>query len=113
MNAMTCCCAPAPIDSMAITAATPKIMPSIVSARSQLVRAQIVEPLLELGQHVEAATRVAADGEGGDGRVAHFTGPDAAPLFGALAAVDTATGSTSATIAPSARPSRPTRVSVR
>jgi hypothetical protein len=31
MNAMTGCCAPAPIDSMATTAATPKIMPSMVS----------------------------------------------------------------------------------
>ena len=30
MKAITCCCAPAPIDSIASTAATPKIMPSIV-----------------------------------------------------------------------------------
>ena len=32
MKAITCCCAPAPIESMATTAATPKIMPSIVSS---------------------------------------------------------------------------------
>jgi hypothetical protein len=32
MNAITCCCAPAPIDSIDRTAATPKIMPSMVSA---------------------------------------------------------------------------------
>jgi hypothetical protein len=32
MKAITCCCAPAPIDSIARTAATPKIIPSIVSS---------------------------------------------------------------------------------
>ena len=36
MNAITCCCAPAPIDSIETTAATPKIMPSIVSSERSL-----------------------------------------------------------------------------
>ena len=31
MNAITRCCAPAPIDNIDNTAATPKIIPSIVS----------------------------------------------------------------------------------
>src|SRR5436190_1276371 len=41
MKAMTCCCAPAPIDSMATTAATPKIIPSIVSSVRSLCRSRL------------------------------------------------------------------------
>jgi hypothetical protein len=45
MKAITCCCAPAPIESIAITAETPKIMPEHRQQRTQLVRAQVVEAL--------------------------------------------------------------------
>ena len=56
--------------------------------RAQLVRAQVVEPLLRARAACRGRDARRADGERGDRRVAHFTGPDAAPLFGALAAVD-------------------------
>ena len=36
MNAITSCWAPAPIDSMATTAATPKIIPSMVRSERSL-----------------------------------------------------------------------------
>src|SRR5688500_4589067 len=44
MNAITCCWAPAPIDSMATTAATPKIMPSMVNSDRSLWTRRLSKP---------------------------------------------------------------------
>ena len=50
MNAMTSCCAPAPIDSMATTAATPKIMPIIVSSERSLCARRLSSPRRSSGR---------------------------------------------------------------
>ena len=62
MKAITCCCAPAPIDSIATTAATPKIIPSIVSSVRSLWRSRFSMLRPRSGsQSVEViATRAAA-----------------------------------------------------
>src|SRR4051812_13244649 len=50
MNDMTSCCAPAPIDSMATTAATPKIIPSIVSIERSLCARRFSRPRRSSGR---------------------------------------------------------------
>jgi hypothetical protein len=60
MNAITCCCAPAPIDSMETTAATPKIMPSIVSSDRSLWMNRLSRPSRRLGRR--SAEKSRADG---------------------------------------------------
>ena len=50
MNAMTCCCAPAPIESIAITAATPKIIPSIVRTDRSLCARRLSNPCVSSGR---------------------------------------------------------------
>src|SRR6266568_5822482 len=50
MKAITSCCAPAPIDSMATTAATPKIMPSIVSIERSLCARRFSSPRRNSGR---------------------------------------------------------------
>ena len=52
MNAITCCWAPAPIDSIATTAATPKIMPSIVSSERSLWMRRLSRPSCRSCSHV-------------------------------------------------------------
>ena len=49
MKAMTSCCAPAPIDSIATTAATPKIMPSMVSSERSLRERRLSMPCASSG----------------------------------------------------------------
>ena len=98
MNAMTCCCAPAPIDSIATTAATPKIMPSIVSSERSLwtrrlsspsCRSCIPEPNCDLGSRRNAVITEPAPG---------CTGPALpAPVFAS------ASGFRSATSVPTGR----------
>src|SRR5215469_639947 len=51
MKAITFCCAPAPMDSMATTAATPKIMPSMVSSERSLWLARFSKPRARSGSH--------------------------------------------------------------
>src|SRR5258708_5529184 len=51
MKAMTFCCAPAPMESMATTAATPKIMPSIVRRERSLWLARFSNPKTRSGSH--------------------------------------------------------------
>ena len=62
MNAMTSCCAPAPIDSMATTAATPKIIPIIVSSERSLCARRLSNPRRSSGRKsdVVPVMRVAA-----------------------------------------------------
>ena len=50
MNDITSCCAPAPIDSMATTAATPKIIPSIVSSERSLWASRFSRPRRSSGR---------------------------------------------------------------
>src|ERR1051326_4462050 len=50
MNAITSCCAPAPIDSIATTAATPKIIPSIVSSERSLCARRFSRPRRNSGR---------------------------------------------------------------
>ena len=47
MKASTCCCAPAPIDIIDTTAATPKIMPSMVSSDRILLAISVSSPRLQ------------------------------------------------------------------
>ena len=68
MNAITSCCAPAPIDSIATTAATPKIIPSIVSSDRSLCARRFSRPSISSGRKSVDQRCV---------RVAHFGGPDA------------------------------------
>src|SRR2546421_6182315 len=51
MKAMTFCCAPAPMESMATTAATPKIMPSMVRRERSLWLARFSKPKTTSGSH--------------------------------------------------------------
>src|SRR5882762_1106716 len=51
MKAMTFCCAPAPMESMATTAATPKIMPSMVRRERSLWLARFSKPKTRSGSH--------------------------------------------------------------
>src|SRR2546430_2786942 len=51
MKAMTFCCAPAPMESMATTAATPKIMPSMVRRERSLWLARFSKPNTTSGSH--------------------------------------------------------------
>ena len=51
MNAITCCCAPAPIDSIATTAATPKIIPSMVSSVRSLCSSRLSTLRPRSGSH--------------------------------------------------------------
>ena len=62
MNAITSCCAPAPIDSMATTAATPKIMPIIVRSDRSLCARRFSNPRRSSGRKsdVVPVIRVAA-----------------------------------------------------
>ena len=57
MNAMTCCCAPAPIDSIDSTAATPKIIPSIVRTVRSLWTSRLSKLRRRSGSHSSAAGR--------------------------------------------------------
>ncbi len=52
MKAITCCCAPAPIDSIATTAATPKIIPSIVRSERSLWTRRLSRPNCRSCSHV-------------------------------------------------------------
>src|SRR5690349_4476546 len=51
MKAITFCCAPAPMESMATTAATPKIIPSMVSRERSLWLARFSKPKARSGIH--------------------------------------------------------------
>src|SRR6266478_695304 len=51
MKAMTFCCAPAPIESIATTAATPKIMPSMVNKDRSLWLVRFSNPKIRSGSH--------------------------------------------------------------
>src|SRR5712664_1904271 len=51
MKAMTFCCAPAPIESIATTAATPKIIPSIVRSDRSLWLVRFSNPKTRSGSH--------------------------------------------------------------
>src|SRR5580704_11593754 len=51
MNAITFCCAPAPIESIATTAATPKIIPNMVSNDRSLWLAKFSRPKARSGSH--------------------------------------------------------------
>src|SRR5215467_6741124 len=59
MNAMTFCCAPSPMESIATTAATPKIMPSIVRSERSLWLERFSKPSRRSGSH---CTRARASG---------------------------------------------------
>ena len=65
MNAITCCCAPAPIDSIATTAATPKIMPSMVSSVRSLWRSRLSTLRPRSGSQRTDGHRAARCGAGG------------------------------------------------
>ena len=47
MKASTCCWAPAPIDIIDTTAATPKIMPSMVNSERSLWAINVSSPRLQ------------------------------------------------------------------
>ena len=47
MKASTCCCAPAPMDIIDTTAATPKIIPSIVRSERTLLASSVSIPRLQ------------------------------------------------------------------
>ena len=102
MNAITCCCAPAPIDSIATTAATPKIMPEHRQQRSQLVRAQVVEAHAEIGQ--EVGIRAARAAAAATLNAAPPPAGTAALRCAGLSSVRAMLGSTSAISVPSVQP---------
>ena len=108
MNAITSCCAPAPIDSIATTAATPKIMPSIVSSERSLWARRLSSPSRSSG-------RKSRSGRRWDTRAAHRVGCGAgrAGRRRLAACRAQASGSTSAISSPSFRPSSTARLSVR
>ncbi len=111
MNAITSCCAPAPIDSMATTAATPKIMPSIVSSERSLCARRLSSPSRSSGRK---SVGRAGDASAGD---AHLDAPRAEhrawlPRRTSLARARRWDRS-SATSVPSGRPSSAARLSVR
>ena len=56
ITAITCCCAPAPIESIATTAATPKIMPSIVSSERSLWAKRLSTPIASVGSRSRLIT---------------------------------------------------------
>src|ERR1700675_1968823 len=51
MKAITFCCAPAPMESMATTAATPNIIPSMVRRERSLWLAKFSKPKARSGSH--------------------------------------------------------------
>src|SRR5262249_23147984 len=62
MNAITCCCAPAPIESIETTAATPKIIPSIVSSDRSLCSSRLSTRSRKLGKKSAPTHASAPDG---------------------------------------------------
>ena len=64
MNAITSCCAPAPIDSIAMTAATPKIMPIIVSSERSLCARRLSKPRRSSGRKSEVVPMMRGRGHG-------------------------------------------------
>ena len=120
MNAITSCWAPAPIDSIATTAADAEDHAEHRQQRPQLARAEVVDALLEFGQHlVDPALREPSGGR--DGRARHGRPPAAVrgppPRRGAgagaggavAAACAPPAGFTSATSVPSGTPSMAAR----
>ncbi len=51
MKAITFCCAPAPIESIATTAATPKIIPNMVNSDRSLCVVKFSSPNKRSGSH--------------------------------------------------------------
>ena len=76
MNAMTCCCAPAPIDSMATTAATPQIIPSIVRSDRSLCASRFSRPMRTSGPSRDVQICVRRGREAG-AFIAHLPRPAA------------------------------------
>src|SRR5437016_1220597 len=72
MKAITFCCAPAPIDNMATTAATPKIMPSMVSRERSLCVARFSRPRNRSGSHCVSVRGSAKERVFMVGRIASF-----------------------------------------
>ena len=94
MKASTCCCAPAPMDIIDTTAATPKIIPSIVRSERTLLASSVSIPRLQ-------STRICNRAESSNSAARRDviapppgTGPDA--VLGLLPAVPVS-GLTSAT----------------
>ncbi len=103
ITAITCCCAPAPIDSIATTAATPKIMPSMVSSERSLCANRLSMPIVSVG----STSRVITGGL----RERRPAWPDLLAA-GLVDAAPRRVGSASATSVPSATPSTTADVSV-
>ena len=68
MNAITCCCAPAPIDNIDSTAATPKIIPSIVSSVRSLWSSRLSMLRPRSGSHSAVVARREGRGRHGAAR---------------------------------------------
>ena len=108
MNFSTCCCAPAPIDIIDTTAATPKIIPSIVSSERSLCDHQRLQASPAVGEDLEAG---AFREPGGDRRhrPAPGIGPEDEAVFARSLKVS---GFTSATSASAGKSFSTTRFSV-
>ena len=117
INAITCCCAPAPMESMETTAATPKIMPSMVRKVRILCTTKRVQTLAEFRQNIPPTLRSTRRCRGGwgdkGGRSAHLPPPPTVGDAAVEAFSACSSGFTKATSVPAASPSIATRVSDR
>ena len=77
MKASTCCCAPAPIDIIDTTAATPKIIPSMVSSERSLLAQQRLEAAPAVDQDLQPRRVVEERRQARHHRPPPGTGPEA------------------------------------